>query len=32
MNVINVSVDGGCQGVADVGAGRIAATSQQDPL
>jgi fructose transport system substrate-binding protein len=32
MNVIIVSVDGGCQGVADVGAGRIAATSQQYPL
>jgi fructose transport system substrate-binding protein len=31
-NVIIVSVDGGCQGVADVGAGRIAATSQQYPL
>jgi len=31
-NVIIVSVDGGCQGVADVGAGRLAATSQQYPL
>src|SRR5206468_7238394 len=31
-NVIIVSVDGGCQGVADVGAGKIAATSQQHPL
>jgi fructose transport system substrate-binding protein len=31
-NVIIVSVDGGCQGVKDVGAGRIAATSQQYPL
>jgi fructose transport system substrate-binding protein len=27
-----VSVDGGCQGVRDVGAGAIAATSQQYPL
>ncbi|MGZ8376122.1 MAG: substrate-binding domain-containing protein [Gemmatirosa sp.] len=27
-----VSVDGGCQGVRDVGAGRIAATAQQYPL
>lgn len=27
-----VSVDGGCQGIADVGAGVIAATSQQYPL
>ena len=27
-----VSVDGGCQGVKDVGAGAIAATSQQYPL
>ncbi len=31
-NVIIVSVDGGCQGIADVGAGMIAATSQQYPL
>ena len=31
-NVVIVSVDGGCQGVKDVGAGRIAATSQQYPL
>jgi len=31
-NVIIVSVDGGCQGIKDVGAGRIAATSQQYPL
>ena len=31
-NVIIVSIDGGCQGVADVGAGKIAATSQQYPL
>lgn len=30
--VVIVSVDGGCQGVKDVGAGRIAATSQQYPL
>lgn len=30
--VIIVSVDGGCQGIADVGAGKIAATSQQYPL
>jgi fructose transport system substrate-binding protein len=30
--VIIVSVDGGCQGVKDVGAGVIAATSQQYPL
>ncbi|WP_157267871.1 sugar ABC transporter substrate-binding protein [Azohydromonas aeria] len=30
--VIIVSVDGGCQGVRDVGAGAIAATSQQYPL
>jgi fructose transport system substrate-binding protein len=30
--VIIVSVDGGCQGVKDVGAGKIAATSQQYPL
>jgi fructose transport system substrate-binding protein len=30
--VIIVSVDGGCQGVRDVGAGKIAATSQQYPL
>jgi fructose transport system substrate-binding protein len=31
-NVIIVSVDGGCQGVKDVGEGKIAATSQQYPL
>lgn len=31
-NVILVSVDGGCQGVRDVGAGAIAATAQQYPL
>ena len=31
-NVIIVSIDGGCQGVADVGNGKIAATSQQYPL
>ena len=31
-NVIIVSIDGGCQGVADVGDGKIAATSQQYPL
>jgi fructose transport system substrate-binding protein len=31
-NVIIVSVDGGCQGIKDVGAGKIAATSQQYPL
>jgi fructose transport system substrate-binding protein len=30
--VIIVSVDGGCQGIRDVGVGRIAATSQQYPL
>jgi len=30
--VVIVSVDGGCNGVADVGAGKIAATSQQYPL
>jgi fructose transport system substrate-binding protein len=30
--VILVSVDGGCQGVRDVGAGNIAATAQQYPL
>ena len=30
--MVIVSVDGGCQGVKDVGAGRIAATSQQYPL
>ena len=30
--VVIVSVDGGCQGIADVGAGTIAATSQQYPL
>ena len=31
-NVIIVSVDGGCAGIKDVGAGVIAATSQQYPL
>ncbi|MFM6995776.1 MAG: sugar ABC transporter substrate-binding protein [Limnohabitans sp.] len=31
-NVVIVSVDGGCAGVKDVGAGVIAATSQQYPL
>jgi len=31
-NVIIVSVDGGCQGIKDVGEGKIAATSQQYPL
>jgi fructose transport system substrate-binding protein len=31
-NVVIVSVDGGCQGIKDVGAGKIAATSQQYPL
>jgi fructose transport system substrate-binding protein len=30
--VVLVSVDGGCQGVRDVGAGRIAATAQQFPV
>lgn len=30
--VLVVSVDGGCQGIKDVGAGKIAATSQQYPL
>jgi fructose transport system substrate-binding protein len=30
--VVIVSVDGGCQGVKDVAAGKIAATSQQYPL
>ena len=30
--VIIVSVDGGCQGIKDVGAGKISATSQQYPL
>ena len=30
--VIIVSVDGGCEGVKNVGAGMIAATSQQYPL
>ena len=30
--VVLVSVDGGCQGVRDVGAGAIAATAQQYPL
>lgn len=32
QGVLLVSVDGGCAGVADVGRGRIAATSQQYPL
>ncbi len=31
-DVVIVSVDGGCQGIKDVGAGMIAATSQQYPL
>ncbi len=31
-NVVIVSVDGGCAGIKDVGAGVIAATSQQYPL
>jgi len=31
-NVMIVSVDGGCDGVKDVSAGKIAATSQQYPL
>jgi fructose transport system substrate-binding protein len=31
-NVVLVSVDGGCQGVRDVGAGAIAATAQQYPV
>ena len=31
-NVVLVSVDGGCQGVRDVGAGTIAATAQQYPV
>ncbi len=31
-DVVIVSVDGGCAGVKDVGAGKIAATSQQYPL
>jgi fructose transport system substrate-binding protein len=31
-SVMIVSVDGGCQGVKDVAAGKIAATSQQYPL
>jgi len=31
-NVLIVSVDGGCQGIKDVAAGKIAATSQQYPL
>src|SRR5260221_13460282 len=30
--VVIVSVDGGCQGIRDVGAGHIAATAQQYPL
>jgi len=32
QGVMIVSVDGGCQGVKDVAAGHIAATSQQYPL
>ncbi|NRF66232.1 sugar ABC transporter substrate-binding protein [Aquincola sp. S2] len=32
QGAIIVSVDGGCQGIKDVGAGKIAATSQQYPL
>jgi fructose transport system substrate-binding protein len=32
QGVLLVSVDGGCAGVADVGRGRITATSQQYPL
>lgn len=32
QGVVIVSVDGGCRGVKDVGAGVIAATSQQYPL
>jgi len=31
-NVVLVSVDGGCQGIRDIGAGAIAATAQQYPL
>jgi fructose transport system substrate-binding protein len=31
-DVLIVSVDGGCQGIKDVGGGKIAATSQQYPL
>jgi len=31
-NVVIVSVDGGCEGVGNVGKGLIAATSQQYPL
>ena len=31
-NVVLVSVDGGCQGVRDVGSGAIAATAQQYPI
>ena len=31
-SVIIVSVDGGCDGIKDVAAGKIAATSQQYPL
>jgi len=31
-DVLIVSVDGGCQGIKDVAAGKIAATSQQYPL
>ncbi|MCE2900013.1 MAG: sugar ABC transporter substrate-binding protein [Gemmatimonas sp.] len=31
-DVILVSVDGGCRGVADVAAGRLAATAQQYPI
>lgn len=32
QDVVLVSVDGGCQGVRDVGAGHIAATAQQYPV
>lgn len=31
-DVVIVSVDGGCQGIRDIGAGAIAATAQQYPL
>jgi fructose transport system substrate-binding protein len=31
-DVVIVSVDGGCQGIRDIGAGEIAATAQQYPL
>jgi len=31
-SVVIVSVDGGCQGIRDIGAGAIAATAQQYPL